>query len=380
MNKKPHISKRVVIAGFGDTGLLTAVNLPKHLNITAISTKPLLVSGQELGTRLSNPTFWKQHYFLPFKKFKGLKQVRPVHGEITHINPKQQQVTIKLNDGALIQEDYDALLLSSGVTNSFWRNSKLQNEAELNDEIHHQHQQLKHANTIAVVGGGASGVSTASNLALYNQHAEVHFFYSQALPLPGYHPKVRCDVEKQLANQGVYLHAKHRADMSHLTQEQLGSINSGEIQWQSKQKSFQADAIIWTVGQLKPNNQFIPSHMLDSDGFVCVDEYLRVEGYKNIFSVGDIAATDIHRSSARNAGFLTAAHNITQTLAFGDNAQLKPFKASPYRWGSIMGVQYSGMRIYTPKGGKVRIPLFLVLKVLFPMIVAKFIYKGLNKS
>ena len=43
---------RVVVAGLGDSGLLTATHLARHVDVVGISTKPALVSGQELGLRL----------------------------------------------------------------------------------------------------------------------------------------------------------------------------------------------------------------------------------------------------------------------------------------------------------------------------------------
>ena len=57
---------------------------------------------------------------------------------------------------------------------------------------------------------------------------------------------------------------------------------------------------MWAVGNVRPNNDFIPVAMLNDDGFVKTDALLRVEGYDNVFTVGDIAASDPHRSSARN--------------------------------------------------------------------------------
>ena len=47
--------KRVVVAGLGDMGLLTAIRLSRHADVVGISVKPALVSGQELGVRLSRP-------------------------------------------------------------------------------------------------------------------------------------------------------------------------------------------------------------------------------------------------------------------------------------------------------------------------------------
>lgn len=41
--------KRVVIAGLGDSGVLTAIHLVRHADVVGISVKPALVSGQELA-------------------------------------------------------------------------------------------------------------------------------------------------------------------------------------------------------------------------------------------------------------------------------------------------------------------------------------------
>ena len=46
---------RVVVAGMGDSGLLTAIHLFRHVDVVGISAKPALVSGQELGMRLARP-------------------------------------------------------------------------------------------------------------------------------------------------------------------------------------------------------------------------------------------------------------------------------------------------------------------------------------
>ena len=50
--------KRIVIAGLGDSGVLTAIRLARHADVIGISAKPALVSGQELGWRLSRPDHW----------------------------------------------------------------------------------------------------------------------------------------------------------------------------------------------------------------------------------------------------------------------------------------------------------------------------------
>src|SRR5262249_60054491 len=66
----PMNRKRVVIAGLGDVGVLTAIRLAKHANVVGISVKPALVSGQELGIRLSRPNDWARDNWIPFDRFR----------------------------------------------------------------------------------------------------------------------------------------------------------------------------------------------------------------------------------------------------------------------------------------------------------------------
>ncbi len=64
--------KRVVIAGLGDVGVLIAIRLARHADVVGISVKPALVSGQELGVRLSRPDDWARDYWIPFDRFRKL--------------------------------------------------------------------------------------------------------------------------------------------------------------------------------------------------------------------------------------------------------------------------------------------------------------------
>ena len=120
------------------------------------------------------------------------------------------------------------------------------------------------------------------------------------------------------------------------------------------------------------------SAALDDQGFVKTDEYLRVPGYSNVFAVGDIAASDPNRSSARNWGYRLVAHNIRATVE-GREAAMKRYEAPPYRWGSILGVQRDGMRVFQPNGGSFRFPRWAVEKLLFPIAVGRVIYKGIRR-
>jgi len=366
-----------VIAGFGDTGLLVAINLGKDFDIVGISPKPCLVSGQELGMRLTQPQVWKQDYLMAFGRYQKLEGVRTLQGLITALDPAKATVTVRLQDNRAQVEHYDALVISSGVTNGFWRNNALEDLVSINQNIDHTAQQLLPAQSVTIIGGGATGVSVAANLAARYPEKSVHHFFSEAQPLPGYHPRVRASVAQHLLHVGVILHPHHRAIIP--AGFHCDRFTFDPIDFSSGQDRFSADLTLWAIGKLRPNNDFIPADMLNDDGFVKADELLRVAGYNNVFTVGDIAASDPHRSSARNWGYRLLGHNIRAYLE-GREADMKRYASPLYRWGSIFGVQDNGMRVFQPDGSSFRFPSWTIRTLLFPLAVRKMIYKGVRKA
>ncbi|NRB36839.1 MAG: FAD-dependent oxidoreductase [Pseudomonadales bacterium] len=369
--------KRIVIIGLGDTGILSAVRLSDEFDITAISPKPLMLSGQELGLRLCKPDVWSREYRQHFSAYQGLDNVNIIHGSVKIIDSENNSVSVRHNDGVEQRITYDVLLIASGVSNGFWRNNLEQDIDSIDKQLKIQAQNIQSARRIAIVGAGATGVSAAANIATAFADKEVHLFFSRKSILPDYHPKTQKKLKRKLQRVGVILHPEHRARID--SNSGYKSLSAGNLHWTTGQDDFNADLILWAVGQLQANNAFIPKAMLDADGFVKTDAYLRVHGHQNIFCVGDIAATDANRSSARNGGYNIVADNIRHYLNNRSTRQ-KAFKPVSYRWGSILGLQDNGLTVYTPKGGSFRFSHWSVTQLLFPVIVRKMIYKGVRKE
>ena len=74
MSGGPAKTKRVVIIGMGDTGVLVASRLSRDFQVTGISTKPNLVSGQELGKRLADLDWW-QRFYTKYQSMQALSRV-----------------------------------------------------------------------------------------------------------------------------------------------------------------------------------------------------------------------------------------------------------------------------------------------------------------
>ena len=140
---------RVVIAGLGDSGLLTAIKLARHFDVVGVSVKPALVSGQELGLRVARPKDWARDNWIPFDKFRGLDRVRTVQATLTGIDLEHRVVHAEASDGTPITEPYDALVISTGVTNGFWRKPTLQTADEIAADLKATHDRLAAAGSPA---------------------------------------------------------------------------------------------------------------------------------------------------------------------------------------------------------------------------------------
>ena len=108
---------RVVVAGLGDTGLLVATRLTKRCDVVGISTRPALVSGQELGNRLTAPDQWRQSYLIPHHRFHRLDEVRTLHGRITSVDLAGREVHVVTAAGDPVTEPYDILVIATGASN-----------------------------------------------------------------------------------------------------------------------------------------------------------------------------------------------------------------------------------------------------------------------
>lgn len=363
------------MAGLGDSGLLTAINLARHADVVGISTKPGMVSSQELGMRLARPDDWAKQYRFGFERFKQLDAVRTVHGTVTDLDPDRRKVTVNDADGVSSVEDYDVLVIATGATNGFWRRPEMQTHEEVESVLRSTHQTLADADSIAIIGGGAAAVGSAANLALAWPDKNVELFFPGEVALPQHHRAVWSSVSKLLVDRGVSIHPGHRAvipagfDLDEITRE--------PVEWSTGQAASSSDAVVWAVGRVRPNSEWLPRELLDDDGFVRVNADLQVTGFPGIFAIGDIAATDPLRTSARNRADKVLGRNIRAHLR---GRPMTAYKSPRRRWGSVIGTQPNGLTVYAPNGRGFRFPAWSNDALLQPLIVKRGIYRGLRAN
>jgi apoptosis-inducing factor 2 len=367
--------ERVVIAGLGDAGVLTAIRLARHADVVGISAKPALVSGQELGVRLARPQDWARDNWIPFDRFRSLDKARTVQASLTGVDLAARTVFARSDDGATIAEQYDTLVISTGVTNGFWRRPTLQSAAEIGADLRDAHDRLASAGSVIIVGGGAAAVSSAANIATAWSGKRIDLYFPGERALGGHHPRIWNRIQGRLTDLGVGLHPGHRAVLSNGFAGD--EITSGPVQWSTGQPPSSAEAVLWAIGRVRPNTGWLPPELLDEAGFVRVTPELRVPGQRGVFAIGDVAATDPLRSSARNRGDALLAHNIRADFA---GRQLRSYRAPRRRWGSVLGIQSDGLEVFLPTGQMFRFPHWSVERLVMPWIVRWGMYHGVREN
>ncbi|MGF2946587.1 pyridine nucleotide-disulfide oxidoreductase, partial [Mycobacterium sp. Lab-001] len=94
-------------------------------------------------------------------------------------------------------------------------------------------------------------------------------------------------------------------------------------------------------------------------------------------AVGDVAATDPLRSSARNRGDALVAHNVRAEFA---GRRLRGYRAPSRRWGSLLGIQPDGLEVFLPSGKAFRLPPWSVERVVMPGLVRWGMYRGVRAN
>ena len=367
--------RRVVIAGLGDSGVLTAIKLAKHAEVVGISAKPGLVSGQELGWRLSRPGEWARHNWIPFDRFRGLDRVRTVQGTLTGVDLEAGKVFLNRPDGIAAVEPYDALVISTGVTNGFWRRPDLQSADEIVGGLRSAHDRLAAADSVIVIGGGAAAVSSAYNLARTWPGKRVELYFPGERAIEHHHDRAWEQVRMRLVEAGVGLHPGHRAVIPDGFE--CDDITSAPVEFSTGQSAASSDAVLWAIGRVRPNTDWLPAELLDEHGFVRVTPELRVPDHRGVFAIGDVAATDPLRSSARNRADGLLARNILAEFA---DRPLRSFRPASRRWGSILGIQSDGLEVFAPNGKPFRFPAWSFERILMSLIVRRGIYRGVRDN
>jgi NADH dehydrogenase FAD-containing subunit len=199
-----------------------------------------------------------------------------IQGTATSVDLEAKTVTY--DEDSLIS--YDVLIIATGAHAehpSFklgtTHEASMQAIKDLSDSI-------KKATTVAVIGGGPTGVETAGELGFTYPDKKVLLYTGGSRPLQTYGNLGEPAAKKLLkVNVTVINNVKVKATEVNSTGSTILTLSTGKTQM--------VDVAIPVFG-VKPNSDFLPLNILDNHGWVKTDDNLRVKGYDSVYALGDV--------------------------------------------------------------------------------------------
>jgi NADH dehydrogenase len=300
--------KHIIIVGGGFAGVRCALDL---LRSKTKETKITLISDQNYFEYY--PAMYRvvtgsssARVKIPLVEIFGNRDIDIVLDRVTHVNPEKKQVTG--DSGVTYDADYLVMAVGSqmtyfnieGIEELSFNFRTIDRALDLKRRIHDLFEKHAHGEKsetlvslhFVIVGGGASGVELAGELALYTRklaqvcnvpESFITIDLIEAAPriLPALSEKISEHATHRLRSLGVNVLANRTLVKSESWTVFLNDMKLG------------ARTVIWTAG-VKNNDLYrtLSDHFeFDGRGRVVVDEYLQAQGFDQVFIAGDNAAT-----------------------------------------------------------------------------------------
>jgi NADH:ubiquinone reductase (H+-translocating) len=347
MSQEKNTPQHIVIVGGGFAGIKAALELAKQKNITVtlVADKPDFIYYPTLYHTATGGS--DEQSAIPLEDIFANSKARIIIGTAESVDKDQKFITLASRK----KISYDQLVLALGVVSNYFNIPGLEENSygiksiedaerlkrHLHGHLLSENQPDKH---YIVVGGGPTGIELAGALSWYmrdimKRHSikgrVPHIDLVEAMPslMPRLPKQVGKSIAKRLRKLGikVYLNSKvEGASADDLT------VNG---------KPLRSHTIIWTAGVA--NNPFFAKNdfALSPRGKVLVDEFLRAEGSKDIFVLGDNAETPFSgmaQTALYDAEFI--AHNVRfvqenrPKLAYRPKEPIYVTPVGP-RWASV---------------------------------------------
>jgi len=311
--------KRVIVVGGGYAGTALSRALDKVADVQLIEARDRFVHNVAAIRSVVDPSLLDR-IMIPYDRLLQRGRVR--QGTVTGVSERG----VTLADGERIEGDIVVVATGSRYASPF----KPQGDSTqaFADELRLAHAQLESMNTVAIVGGGAVGVELAGEISTAYPGKAVTLVSGTPALMHGYSGKLSESLAAQLRSRGVSLRLNTRVDP--LVSHDRPFVGS----WGKDMDGAAMQLVIPAMGA-KPMTTVlmqVPGVSQDGQGRVVLDAWLRPLNTRNIFALGDVAATgDPMTIVAITRQVPWLAKTIGALLAGRALATLPPYKPWPMR-------------------------------------------------
>ncbi|WMX15464.1 MULTISPECIES: NAD(P)/FAD-dependent oxidoreductase [unclassified Aureispira] len=297
---------RIVIIGCGFGGLKLAKSINTNQYQVVLFDKNNYHTFQPLMYQVASAGLEPDSIVYPIRKVFNKKE--NFHFRMADVHEiDAEKKLLHTSVGTL---DYDYLVMATGAVSNFFgmenvekhsmpmkslvealnlRSVILQNfEKALNSSDVQEQDALMN---FVIVGGGATGVELAGALAELKRYIlpkdypdldirrmQIHVVQGADRLLPGMSEKASADSERFLRKMGVNVWLDIRAQ-----------DYDGTTVYTNKE-TFKAKTLIWTAGVKGAPTAGLDASQTTNMGRVLVNEWNQINGYKDVFAIGDVAA------------------------------------------------------------------------------------------
>ncbi|KAK6504328.1 hypothetical protein TWF506_002531 [Arthrobotrys conoides] len=325
--------KTVVIVGAGFTGLPTAHKLliytaskvSEKLKVILISPNSHFYWNLAAVRGVIPGAISDEQLFLPiadaFSRYPS-ENFEFILGKADSLQPENSTVRVVVNDGSTREIVYDQLVIATGSNiRGNLPFKSLGTHEDTAAALHSLQTEIGNASSITIAGAGPTGVETAGELAAaYGSKKQITLICAgdAVLHTSDVITSVSQTIENDLQKLGVKVIHKVRVETS--TKQSSGQmklvLSNGE--------TMNTDLYLPLFG-LQINTGWLPPTLLNADGNVQLDPYMRVKGTTNVWGIGDVGNLEPKQVTATDAQIIDLAENLDFVLT-GRESQIKEHK------------------------------------------------------
>ena len=344
--------ERIVIVGGGFAGLTLARKLARQNYQIVLIDKNNYHQFQPLFYQVAMAGLEPSSIVFPLRKtFHNRKNVFIRVTEVTEVDTAKQ----KLHTPYGIV-NYDHLVLAMGADTNFFGNEKIRRLAipmkTVSEALYLRNKilaDLEHALSmtdyterqgyidIVIVGGGPTGVEVAGALAEMKKYI-----------LPKDYPELNCDeIDIYLLHGAPMLLTGMSDDASAKALEFLTDLGvkvqlnsrvvdfDGQFVYTKDGEKIQANKVIWAAGITANRLKGLPDDCLTYGNRLKVDRFNRVEGYDNIYAIGDLAYMTEEAYPEGHPQVAQVAIQQAKNLGHNFKARLKKQTLNPFSYKDL---------------------------------------------
>jgi NADH dehydrogenase FAD-containing subunit len=268
----------VTIVGGGYAGSLLARLLDPHVEVTLIEPRDAFIHNVAAMRAVVDPGLLNR-IVLPYGGL--LKRGKVIRDRAIGLEGSR----VRLASGGEVLGD--RVVAATGSTYASPFKPATETSADFKTAVLGANAALRAASRIAIVGAGAVGIELAGEIAAAMPSKDVTLINDQAGLLPAFPVGLGLKLEQELRRVGVSLVQGrkvegHKGDPGEVVQLAL-----------SDGSTLEADLVFWAVGTRVDNRLLVEAgaKVGDALGRVSTDPWLRPEGWRDLFLLGDLAGS-----------------------------------------------------------------------------------------